>query len=347
MISNRWLEARKVHWNRLADLLRRAEGGLKRLSGSELQELGLLYRQTAADVSSVGSDASSAHIAAYLNQLLGKSHNIIYRGQRASSRGAFAFLRDEYPRHFRSMWMVTAVATAVFLAGALGGWAVTARDPAFAYRVLGPRMMESIEQQRMWTESIVSMKPAASSLIATNNIAVTFSTFALGITGLGTLWMMLFNGLMLGVVGAATAHAGMATALWSFVAPHGVLELPAICIAGGAGLEIARGLFFPGLLPRRDSLAIAGRNAALLLGGTIPMLLIAGTIEGFFSPSNASPAVKFSLAAVLLIALLVYLFGTARHVSKQVAVLDAKVLVHQTTGSLSGRELKREHSGLS
>jgi uncharacterized membrane protein SpoIIM required for sporulation len=100
----------------------------------------------------------------------------------------------------------------------------------------------------------------------------------------------------------------MALQLWSFVAPHGVLELPAIFIAGGAGLEIARGLLFPGLLSRRDSLEIAGSRAARLLLGTIPMLVVAGVIEGFFSPSGAPLVMKFGLAAVLFAALLSYLF---------------------------------------
>jgi uncharacterized membrane protein SpoIIM required for sporulation len=120
--------------------------------------------------------------------------------------------------------------------------------------------------------------------------------------------MMITNGLLIGVIGAATWKAGMALQLWSFVAPHGVLELPAIFIAGGSGLEIARGMLFPGLLPRKESLARAGARGAQLLLGTIPILVIAGVIEGFFSPSNAPVVMKFTLAAVLFPALLSYLF---------------------------------------
>jgi uncharacterized membrane protein SpoIIM required for sporulation len=110
----------------------------------------------------------------------------------------------------------------------------------------------------------------------------------------------------------------MAMKLWSFVAPHGVLELPAIFIAGGAGLEIARGLLFPGLLPRKESLARAGSRGAQLLMGTIPLLVIAGVIEGFYSPSNAPIAMKFTLAAVLFPALLSYLFLAGRPEKKKV-----------------------------
>jgi uncharacterized membrane protein SpoIIM required for sporulation len=169
-------------------------------------------------------------------------------------------------------------------------------------------MMETIEQRKMWTDSIVTVKPLASSGIMTNNLSVSFSAFAMGITaGIGTIWMMLMNGLLLGVIGAATWKSGMALQLWSFVAPHGVLELPAIFIAGGAGLEIARGLLFPGMLPRKVSLAKAGSRAAKLLLGTIPLLIVAGLIEGFFSPSGAAYQLKFLLAAVLFVALIAYL----------------------------------------
>jgi uncharacterized membrane protein SpoIIM required for sporulation len=110
----------------------------------------------------------------------------------------------------------------------------------------------------------------------------------------------------------------MALQLWSFVAPHGALELPAIFIAGGAGLEIARGLLFPGLLSRRDSLEKAGGRATRLLLGTIPMLIVAGVIEGFFSPSSAPMAMKFGLAAVLFAALMTYLFLLGRSPAKAV-----------------------------
>lgn len=308
MISSRWLNGRKAHWERLESLLNRAHAGLNRLSGAELQELGLLYRQTASDLSTVLEDPSTAQLAAYLNQLLGRSHNLLYMGQRPTRAGILSFYRDVYPRVFRQTLPLTALAVAIFLFAALAGWAVTARDAGFAQRLLGPQMMDSIERRKMWTESIVAIKPVASSFITTNNLSVAFTTFALGITGVGTVWMLMFNGLLLGVVGEATWRAGMALSLWSFVAPHGVLELPAICIAGAAGLEIARGLLFPGLLPRRESLARAGKRGVRLLLGTIPLLLVAGTIEAFFSPSKSPVAMKFSLAAVLFAALLAYLF---------------------------------------
>jgi len=257
----------------------------------------------------VREDATGAQLAAYLNQLLGRGHNLIYMGHKPKVNALVSFYRTTYPRIFRETLPLTLLALAIFAVTAVATWVLTIHDMGFAHRVLGPHMMETIEQRKMWTDSIVGIKPLASSGIMTNNLTVAFTTFAMGITaGLGTIYMMIVNGVLIGVIGAATWRAGMALQLWSFVAPHGVLELPAIFIAGGAGMEIARGMLFPGMLPRKASLAQAGGRAARLLLGTIPMLVVAGVIEGFFSPSGAPVALKFLLAAVLFAALLSYLF---------------------------------------
>ena len=313
MLSNRWLEKRKPYWSRLEELVQRSSRGVSSLGHSELRELGLLYRQTASDLGAVREDGTARQLTTYLNQLLGRSHNLIYSGHKPKVSGLLGFYRDTYPRIFRETFPQTLLATAVFFVTALIAWVVTFHDSGFAHRLLGPHMMETIEQRKMWTDSVVTIKPLASSGIMTNNLAVAFTTFAFGITaGIGTLWMMIVNGLLLGVIGAATWKAGMALQLWSFVAPHGALELPAIFIAGGAGLEIARGLLFPGLLPRKKSLAQAGGRAARLLMGTIPMLVVAGIIEGFISPTKIPMTLKFSLSAVLFSALLAYLFLLSR-----------------------------------
>jgi len=176
------------------------------------------------------------------------------------------------------------------------------------HQMLGPQMVSTIEKREMWTHSIVGMKPVASSAIMTNNLGVSFSTFASGITGgIVTLYLLIFNGVLMGVIGAACWNAGMSLKLWSFVAAHGVLELPAIFIAGGAGLRIAEGLLFPGNYSRRDSLRLAGGEAVKLVLGTIPMLIVAGLLEGFLSPSATPVPIKFTVAALMFSLLVAYL----------------------------------------
>lgn len=310
MISTRWLEKRRPHWNRLEQLVA-ASGrrSVTALTPAELQELALLYRQSASDLSTVREDPTSTQLAAYLNQLLGRAHNLIYMGRRSDKRGIWTFYQEIYPRIFRETFADTFLAFLLFFVAAVAGLLMGFADPGFSHYFLGPHMMQSIENHKMWTDSIVTVKPLASSGILTNNMSVAFAAFAAGITGIGTVWMMLMNGLMMGVVAVACWREGMSLPLWSFVAAHGVLELPAIFIAGGAGLGIAKGLLFPGVLPRKESLVQAGAKSVRLVLGTIPILLIAGVVEGFVSPTSLPAGLKFLLAAALGTLLVLYLMS--------------------------------------
>jgi uncharacterized membrane protein SpoIIM required for sporulation len=175
--------------------------------------------------------------------------------------------------------------------------------------MLGPQMVATIERHEMWTQSVVAVKPAASAWIMTNNLTVCFITFAGGVTfGVITLIELFNNGMLLGVIGVACQQHGMSVDLWSFVAPHGSLELPAIILSGAAGLRLAQGVVFPGIYRWRDSIALAGSEAAHLVAGIIPLLIVAGTLEGFFSPSSAPVWLKFSVGALLFTLLNLWLF---------------------------------------
>ena len=282
--------------------------GVSALNHHELRELGLLYRQIAADLATVREDVTDRRLSGYLNQLLGRAHNLIYRSRAARPRGVLHFYREVYPVVFRRNFPYVLAAFAIFLAASIPAWLLTMRDPTFSRFVLGGEMADTIEARQMWTHSILTMKPVASSGIMTNNLAVCFAAAATGITaGVGTLFILLNNGLLLGVIAAACWRAGMSLSLWSFVAPHGALEFPAIFISGGAGLILARGLLFPGLLPRSHALRLAGLDAVQLTLGVIPLLLVAGVIEGFVSPVSLPPPVKFLVSAMGGALLVLYL----------------------------------------
>jgi len=315
MISAHWLAKRQSHWDRLERLLdQTSKQGLGSLTRLELQELGLLYRQAAADLSTLREDASGRSYARSLNLLLSRAHNTIYSGQKSSPRGIIHFYSFTWPRVFRRNLRLINAAFLLFVLGGLAGLLLSITRPDFMRLFLGPQMVETIERHKMWTESVVAVKPLASSFIMTNNMSVTFMAFAWGVSfGIGTVYMMVFNGVLMGVVGAACWLGGMSLSLWSFVAPHGVLELPAIFIGGGAGLRIAQGMLFPGMLPRRESIARAGGEAVRLLLGVIPILILAGSIEGFVSPSPTIPwQWKFSLAGAIAAIFFSYLFFCAR-----------------------------------
>jgi uncharacterized membrane protein SpoIIM required for sporulation len=307
-VSTRWIERRRPNWDQLAALVSACDRrGVRALGRAQLRELASLYRQTAADLSVVRDDPSGATLARYLNTLLGRAHNLIYAGDRAPRRGIVNFYTRIFPAVFRETFPYTLAAAALFAGGLLAGAAITWADPGFARLLLGGGMLDTIERGEMWTHSIVGIKPFASSAIMTNNLSVSFAAFAGGILGgLGTAYMMLFNGVLMGVIGVACHRAGLSVSLWSFVAPHGSLELPAIFIAGGAGLLLARGVLVPGFLSRKDSLVEAAALAVRLVLGVIPLLIVAGLIEGFFSPTDIPPPAKFAFGASMCVLLAAY-----------------------------------------
>ena len=294
----------------MASLLAQSDqSGLGQLSRAELQELALLYRQVAADLSVLRQDATARTYAEHVNHLLARAHHIIYSGRKTSVRTLFRFLRDEYPAIFQRQLPFVLASLFVSVAWGLVGTALTSARPDFMRHFVGPAMIATMERHEMWTKSVVSVAPTASSYIMTNNLTVSFVTFASGIVfGLGTFFYLYVNGMMLGVIGAACHQYGMSVELWSFVAPHGSLELPSIIIAGGAGFRLGYAMLFPGALRWKESVARGGIEATRLVSGIIPLLVIAGTLEGFFSPSHAPVWLKFTVGGLLFTLLLVWLF---------------------------------------
>lgn len=271
--------------------------------------MALLYRQVAADLSVLRQDATARTYADHVNQLLARAHHIIYSGKKATLASIFRFLRDEYPAIFQRQLRYVGLSLAVSVAWGLLGAVITSARPEFMRHFVGPAMISTMERHEMWTKSVVTVAPMASSYIMTNNLTVSFVTFAGGIVfGLGTFWFLYRNGMMLGVIGAACHQYGMSIALWSFVAPHGSLELPAILIAGGAGFRLGHAMLFPGALRWKDSVARGGIEATRLVSGIIPMLIIAGILEGFFSPSHAPVWLKFTVGGLLFTLMLIWLF---------------------------------------
>lgn len=225
------------------------------------------------------------------------------------------FFTQTFPAEFRRSWPYSAACAALTVLWSAVAYAIVIRNPANAYTVLPEAMVPGHITKSLHNSNFAFTPDASaqvSAFIITHNVQIAIMVFAGGIVTLGifTIWEISLNGLMLGGLAALFTRAGYGPDFWATIAPHGVIELTAIQIAGGAGLLIAAGVFYPGRLRRRDAISENGRRAGILIGGVVGMLCVAGMIEGFFSPLRFSMEIRASVGALTALGLIAY-FGFA------------------------------------
>jgi uncharacterized membrane protein SpoIIM required for sporulation len=318
MNIQRWIARQEPQWQQLDALLKQAETkGLKSLPAKEIQRLASLYRSVSADLARARTNQIGDTLIQDLQMLASRGYAQVYQGSRRQEGKAIVnFYLWELPAAMQRNWVYIALAFAIFLLAALIAWWFAWQDPTFMSAVVPQRLIAQVRDKReLWMGSILGYEPLASSGIMVNNIAVCFKAVAGGITGgLFTGYVLFLNGILIGAIASLVSQYDLAYPFWAFVFPHGSLELPAIFFAGGAGLLIAKGLLFPGKYRRQDALRIYGYEAAQLVFGLVPMLVIAGAIEGFFSPNPAIPeALKYLTGVILFVLLLQYCCRTQNY----------------------------------
>ena len=304
--------ARQERWESLRALIGRAGSDPHRLQAAEIEQLGRLYRQVTSDLAVARRDFPHDQVVDYLNGLAARAYPLVYRASSGSWRqiGRF-FLHDFAARYREAGWFILA-AFLLFALPELAGFLVVLADPPLAEQVLPPELTRVVREGRLWTEISPERRALAASTIATNNIRVSLVAFAGGIL-LGTLsaYILVLNGLLFGALLGYTHLYHLDGSLLAFVSPHGYLELTVVFIAGGAGLQLAWAPIQPGLLTRRDALVQAARRAVMLVVGAVPILVAAGLIEGFISPSSLPDGLKYTFGALTGIALNLFLSGPA------------------------------------
>lgn len=308
---------REPDWLALAGLLERARGGRPRLSPDEVAALGRLYRAATSDLALAQRDFPGHAVTAYLNQLVGRAHAVLYRGDPLARRRLWRFIAAGFPQAYRQAWPFILAAALLLLLPALASGLSTALFPDTARWLLPPGVQEvarSLEKGELWIDIPVQERPYASSFIMQNNIRVSFLAFSGGVlAGLPTLWVMFYNGLIVGGLTGLTARYGLGFDLWTFAIGHGVIELSVITMAGGSGLMMGWAVIQPGLLSRRDALVLAARRAVRLIVGCVPLLVAAGLIEGFISPAENIPVLaKWAIGLGSGVLLYLYLLLAGR-----------------------------------
>jgi uncharacterized membrane protein SpoIIM required for sporulation len=303
----------KQNWTALDALIKHSQRQIGSLSPEDVQMLGRLYRQATSDLAMAQRDFPRHQVTSYLNQLVGRAHAVIYRDEPLQTNRLVSFALRGFPRVFRKTLPFTLAAALLFLLPALATGLATFLAPHSA-RWLLPVEIQSlipmIEQRELWVDIPIYERPYVSAFIMQNNIRVSFLAFASGMTaGLFTIWILILNGLILGGLLGLTAHHEVGWELANFVIGHGVLELSVIFMAGGSGLMLGWAMLRPGLMRRRDALTIAAQDAVKLLLGAVPMLVVAGIIEGFISPAeNILPIFKWGIGVFSGAIFYVYLF---------------------------------------
>ncbi len=313
---NRFLDQRKDNWQRLEDLLSMLSGtSLRGLSRSEVREFGELYRRAASDLAIARAETRDPKLINYLNSLVIRAHGKIYRAESQGANLIWRFFAQDFPQTFRRNWRYMAIAFGVFAGFVLFGFIATWIDTDFTHFVMLSGITEQINSNNQWWSDLNQANQVGASKILSNNILVTFRVFAMGaLFGIGAFYDLAFEGARLGSVFAACYRLNppFGNALASFVIGHGVIELSCIFFCGGAGMMIGYALINPGDLTHAQALKKKGMEAARIVIGCACFLVVAGTIEGFLSPSDLPAGVKIATGVGTGIAMYSYLFFAGR-----------------------------------
>lgn len=308
--AQRFVALRQARWESFREQAMRCErDGLHRLSGHELLAFAREYRAVAADLARGRTYGVDHRVLAYLERIVGAGHNALY-GARGTRRIPLRqVLLGALPGAAYRARTLVALACLLFLLPGVAGYVLVRERPEIVHDILPAEMIARAEEGeaqraegRGYAEAPSPYLPLVASGIITNNVQVAFGAFAFGVTaGVGTVGLLAFNGLFFGAVLGLFANYGLAAWILTFVAGHGVLELTAIFLAGAGGLLIGRAILAPGDLARRDALVVFGRQAIQLVALAAILLLLAGTIEGLLSASDAPAAFKLGVSAASLI----------------------------------------------
>ena len=303
---------------RVQTLLRGRRKALKKLSADELASLINDYQNIAADLARARSLGADQGTVDRLNRIAVAGHNLLYGYMRKPSQAKPRDGLVRFAREVRNHAWPVMLSIAMFFGSAMISYVAVQSNPSLGYDLLAEGFIDFDPAHQENLHEIPSLaRPIVSSSIITNNIQVTLLVFGLGLTaGIGTTVLLIFNGIHLGSVAGWLTLQGKERALWGWIMPHGGTELLAICLAGAAGYMLAGAILMPGQLRRSAALARVGGAALTIELGCMVMLVIAGFIEGFVSPSGIDYTTRIAVLGLSLSLWATYFLGAGfRHES--------------------------------
>ncbi|OBY88975.1 hypothetical protein A6723_019125 [Pseudomonas sp. AU11447] len=312
-------------WKRFAKRLEQLESGKRQEPSEKPEEFAADYRRICQQLALAQERGYSSHLIDQLQQLAMRGHQQFYRHRSHLGARILGFLVAGFPRLVREEWRCIAIASLLFYGSLLLMGVLVYHFPDLVYSVMAPERVAEMES--MYSPDTTRLGPMSTRDAGDdwkmfghnimNNIGIAFQTFASGLLFcVGSLFFLLFNGLIIGTVAGHLTQVGYIETFWSFVIGHGAFELTAITFAGGAGLKLGWALLAPGRLSRLEALRQAAARAVQLIGGVILMLLIAAFVEGYWSSvTHFSATVKYIVGACLwlLVGSYFLLAGRRRH----------------------------------
>ncbi|HET9443503.1 MAG TPA: stage II sporulation protein M [Acidimicrobiales bacterium] len=327
MDIDRFLSANQPVWDRLSELTGRANRGVSRLAAPEIDELVRLYQRTSSHLSYARTYYRDPALVLNLTGLVAAAGSVVYGTRPKTLRAVARFFTQTFPAAlWHSRWFVL-VAAVLFFAPAVAVGAWLANSDAAIEASAPPALREAYVEEDF--EAYYSSEPASefAAGVTTNNIQVGFLAFAGGVLlCIPTVFVLVFNGGNLGVPAGLFLAADQGPKFFGLILPHGLLEITAILVAGGAGLRLGWSLIAPGDRPRRVALVEEGRRSVVLVMGLVATFSVAGAIEGFVTGSTLPTSARVGVGVAVEIAFLLY-----------AAVLGREAVARGLTGILDER----------
>jgi uncharacterized membrane protein SpoIIM required for sporulation len=250
------------------------------------------YRLLAHDLATARRLMPQSRAREYLEGTYALAHATVHRSAVHPAHALLSLFRDQIPAAVRALRPHIVWVTVLFVLATLAGFWMVHTYPDLIGLVASPDMIASVERGELWTEGLLNIAPSSivSAQIFTNNIVVSLFAFCVGfLFGLGTLYIVALNGLMLGAVFAFTAQHGLAQKLFSFVLAHGCVELSVMCLSGAAGAAVGEALIRPGAAGRAEAFQAAVLRSGRVLFACVLLLIGSGFIEGYISPDPDFP----------------------------------------------------------
>ncbi len=297
----------KQDWDELEGLLRRAKKSLRKLTPEELSRLDQLYRRTTIHLARASTWTRDQQLIAYLNGLTAAAHALIYLPPRRSIwQGAATFVTEGFARAIARNWRAHLVSALLVIGGGLVGYFAAMSDPMLAHalwpaadqRQPGSSPDQLLSVLRSGRDGDSGFKFFFASFLFQHNLKVGVLAMATGVmASIPTVFLMVYNGMLLGVFAAIHHRVGIVSELWAWILPHGITEIGAIMLCGGVGIMLGQSVLRPGIRSRKQALLETGKEASAICVGVAGMLVAAAFIESYIRQSHWSTNTRLLFAA--------------------------------------------------